>query len=277
MFSRWFAGHRRLEPTRRPWPRHQSERRKPITLLLVSPWPHPGPIPLHAEGRVERRDQRQARCVLAQPHARPLRRLFVTRPALPGRPGVAPGGLGERATSAARGGGHGAARSPAARGAGPQGPGAAPGASPVLQRASAPDRVRSSGGRLAPTPASSAPTARAAAPLDLGPRGSGSPRNPGHEHASATAAQSYDAPRNLGRWSGASAPDSPSSPPGTGHGVVERWWSCTDVPMALAPLPCQPGQHILCWPGLWPYPLPSCGACPGHAGGLRSRLMPASI
>ena len=65
-----------LEHTRRQLTRHQIERRTTIDLILVIPGAYDGPLPLHAEGGVERRDERKARFILAQQHARPRVRFF---------------------------------------------------------------------------------------------------------------------------------------------------------------------------------------------------------
>jgi hypothetical protein len=66
------APRRLLEPTRRPLPWHQMECRHTLDLSLILPCPHPGPVPLPTEGGVERRDEGNAGCVLAQQHARPF-------------------------------------------------------------------------------------------------------------------------------------------------------------------------------------------------------------
>jgi len=189
----------------------------------VIPCPHHGPIALHAEGGVERRDQWPTRFVLAQQHARPLRRFFLTRRALPGRAVAWPGCRAASDTSADRGACQGAASTPAWRCAGARSQWSASGTSPVLQRSCAPDRAHSSGGRPFPTPGLSAPRSRESARLAPEPIGSVNPLSLVHDRASVTAAPWYEARRNLERSSCASAPDGPSRPPGTGRGGVDHW------------------------------------------------------
>jgi hypothetical protein len=73
-----FAPRRLLEQTRRQLPRHQIKCRKTIDLILIIPGPHHGPVPLYTEGGVERRDEGKAGFVLAQQHALPFLRFFLT-------------------------------------------------------------------------------------------------------------------------------------------------------------------------------------------------------
>ena len=60
----------------RQLPRDQIARRTTIDVLLVIPGPAHGPIPLHATRRGARGDEGQARCVVAQQHARSRLRFF---------------------------------------------------------------------------------------------------------------------------------------------------------------------------------------------------------
>src|SRR5262245_46207242 len=102
-----------LQQPRRQLPRHQIERRKTRALILVIPGPHQRTTPLHAQGGVERRNQRKTCFILAQQPALALLGFFLTRSGLPGRPAASPGCRADSGTSGDRAGYHGADRTPA--------------------------------------------------------------------------------------------------------------------------------------------------------------------
>jgi hypothetical protein len=102
-----------LESSRRSLPRHQIERSKTVHLILVIPCPHQRTMPLDPQGGAQRWHERKARFVLAEEHACPCLRFFLTPPVRPVRPAVARGRPVESETSVARGAWHGVDRRPA--------------------------------------------------------------------------------------------------------------------------------------------------------------------